>query len=77
MTERKWAPIDTEAQLDVISHQVAEMPDDELAGVKARIDAESAKRQPAGKQIDFGRMTDAELLEFKIRNGFANNGQVR
>jgi len=63
MTERKWAPIDSEAQLAVISEQFAEMPDAELAGIKARLDAEAAKRQPAAKAPDIKNLTRHDVIK--------------
>jgi hypothetical protein len=44
MSERKYAPIDTDDALQVVEAQVAEMPDAELQKVKAKFDAEHAKR---------------------------------
>jgi hypothetical protein len=43
MTERKYAAIDTD-DAQTVEAQAAEMPDDELAKVKARFDREHAKR---------------------------------
>jgi hypothetical protein len=55
MSERKYAAIDTDDALQVVEAQAAEMPDTELQAVKAKFDAEAAKRQAAAKQPNLTR----------------------
>jgi hypothetical protein len=55
VTERKYAPIDTDDALQTVEAQVAEMPDAELQKVKAKFDAEAAKRRAAAKQPNLTR----------------------
>ena len=64
MTERKFAPLDNEESLTAVEMQAAEMPDEELAKVRAKFDAEAAKRQAArAPGPDYKNMTRNEFIK--------------
>jgi hypothetical protein len=70
MTERKFASLDNEESLTAVEMQAAKMPDEELAKVRAKFDAEAAKRQKAkAPALDFAKM-DAGEANKKIREQF-------
>ena len=64
MTERKFASLDNEESLTAVEMQAAEMPDEELAKVRAKLDAEHTKRQAAKRPaFDVRNMTREDVIK--------------